>query len=688
MRHELLPRLVCPACRRGLRLRAWSADAERVSSGHLQCPACAIVTPIVDGFVLFTEPLLHPGQAGPEALAALGERLFGPPEALADALRARRRRGACEVYAAFQPFNEAMRVIEPLLPWLGPRVQAGGGAILDLWCRTGWSAQWLAGCFPDTPVVAMWEGAHSVLGYKGWRHLMGPGQRRGNLDVVFSDPRQPLPFADAAFSLVYSHDVLHRYGWQPLAGESLRVTQADGALLHTHLHLRNSEPEPFFERGCQQEHGRDWRAWLDGVEAAEPPRRGWVLGESEVFDTPTLTHLADAADTPDYNGLLLLLPAHADERLRAQRPADGPDDAAVGARGDTPTPGGPAPTFPAWAPGWRQVLNPLMRCSAPAGEARVHPAALGGTVAGLLRQHPVYQARLPAQGLSLDGGDWALLALCAAGLDGAALRACVDETAAPHSHQRLARLNRHELLHAAPVDRCALHLQNVHALQADTLDPPDADPQALHARVTQWLDHWAAEPTRTVLRLDDGDGLSGTEARHLIEALQQALRQPPGGTAPGALRLRGDHPLLDLLALAAALAGCPLHWTEEPGPPAVQRLPADPGPGVSAAPWQALGADGDPAGLLAQVLADASETAAPAISLKLDTPVHQPAAGLHAPLHHWLSGSLLLQPWVIGQDSLADARVPGWLLRWGRWQAEALGWDEVARVNAGEQTPA
>lgn len=647
MRHDLLPRLVCPACRCGLHPQVWQADALRILSGYLQCPTCAIVTPVVEGFVLFTEPCLHPGQATPAALARLADRLFGSAADFQRLLRERRARGGCEVYAAFQPFNEAMRVIEPLLPWLRPRVPARGGAILDLWCRSGWSAQWLAGCFPDTPVVAMWEGAHSVLGYKGWRHLMGPGQRRDNLDVVFSDPRRPLPFAEAAFSLVYSHDLLHRHGWQPLAGESLRVADPDGAVLHTHLHLSNSEPEPFFQRGCQQEHGRDWRAWLDGVEAASRtagrPRRGWVLGESTLFSAAAPIPLDDAPDTPDYNGLLLVLPADA--------AADDPADTA----------------WP-WTAGWRQLPNPLLRLSAAACEARVHAAALGGGVPGLLRQHPVWAVRLPARGLRLDATDWALLALCAAGVDGGMLRECVDD--ADGAARRFARFHRHEVLHAAPVDRTTLHLQAVHALLADRLEVSDGSPEACRMRIAQWLDGWSAAAGRTVLALADGDGLDGAGARLVFDAVQRWLA---GAAAePGCLRLTGQHPLGDLLGLAAALAGWSVHWQPEESAAGVQLLIA----GDRAAPpaWRPLGADGEADGLLAALLAamPESDSAPGAPRIVLDAMVALPAAGLRAPLHLWLTGTLLLEPWRLAGEPDETGPLPGWLLRWGRWQAEAL----------------
>ena len=302
----MLRLLACPSCRIGFDAVIHAGEVERIDFGFLRCPRCAVVVPVLDGFVMFTEPLLHEGLATPSALRAMALRLFGDEPGFRAYQRDKRQRGVIESYAAFAPFNESTRSIEPILP-LAVASMREGDVILDTWCRTGYSGEWLAGRFPRQRVVSLWEGNSSVLGYRGFRHLLGSGQRANNLDIVFCTLEKPLPFRDGAFGLVHAYDSLHRYGLSPFAGECLRVARDDAAILFPHLHLSNSEPEPFFERGCHQYHGRDYRAWLDQV-AGNGQRRGWVMDEARVFNGPDVAELIDEPDTTHYNGMVVILP--------------------------------------------------------------------------------------------------------------------------------------------------------------------------------------------------------------------------------------------------------------------------------------------------------------------------------------------------------------------------------------------
>ncbi len=306
MHRSTLEILACPSCRSAYELVTHTECTGRIEQGYLLCPVCAIVIPILDGFVFFTEPMLHAGQASPSALAAMGERLFGTRQAFQQYRQQKRERNTLEPYAAFQPFNESTRAVEPLLPHAaGPLREPD--FILDTWCRTGWSGEWLAGRFPRQQVISLWEGNSSVLGYRGFRHLLPSERRAPNLDIIFTHPEKPLPFRDSSFGLLHALDSLHRYSLNPFAAECLRVTRLDAALIFAHLHLSNAVPEPFFERGCNQFHGRDYRAWLDRV-TAKSGRRGWVFSEAALFNGPAVAALVDTPDTAHYNGLACLLP--------------------------------------------------------------------------------------------------------------------------------------------------------------------------------------------------------------------------------------------------------------------------------------------------------------------------------------------------------------------------------------------
>ena len=93
-------------------------------------------------------------------------------------------------------------------------------------------------------------------------------------------------------------DTLHRYPIHPLLGECLRVAAPTAPILFPHDHLTNSEPEPFFERGCSQRHGREWSSHLSTVLEGDP-RRAWVLSEPAAFDRSAELVLADDPNTAD-----------------------------------------------------------------------------------------------------------------------------------------------------------------------------------------------------------------------------------------------------------------------------------------------------------------------------------------------------------------------------------------------------
>jgi len=356
--------LACLLCRRSLDLRGRTCGGE-----PLRCDSCGTKVPVFGGFVFFPERDIHDGGDTDGWLGPVLPDPHGQLEAYAQHLAERARRGLRDRYAAFRPFNESSRTFLSFLPLLR-RVLRPGDLILDTWNRSGWTGDLLAGLFPEQQVVSVWEGDRDVLGTRGFRYWLSEGERADNLDVVFTDLRtDPLPFRDGTFAFVHGLDTLHRYPLHTLVPELLRVTKPGAPILLPHVHLTNSEPEPFFERGERQLHGTDYRRRL-GYVLREDERVAVVLGERSLFEAQrsgALPVVADEAETADYNALVGVVP---------------PDW--VGAR-LAPEPGLPADAELADA---ALLPNPLVRVDPGTGELAVDDPD------DLLPRHPVYAERL------------------------------------------------------------------------------------------------------------------------------------------------------------------------------------------------------------------------------------------------------------------------------------------------------
>lgn len=506
MKRPTLNLLACASCRAGYEAVTHEQSGAAIRTGYLECAGCGVIIPILEGMAFFTEPRLHAGQATPQALTILSGRLFGQAGAYEDYMAAKDERDVWEAYAAFHPFNESARSVAPLMDGLAAHLQPGE-AVLDTWNRTGFSGELLAARFPDHPVVALWEGDSSVLGYRGFAWWQGLGRRSANLDLVFSPPGAPLPFVDGAFGLLHGYDSLHRYRFHPFASECLRVVRPGGALVFPHLHLSNSEPDPFFERGCHQFHGRDYRAWLDAVLEGEA-RKGWVMSEADLFEAAPGTLLADTPDTDHYNGLVLI----ADPTRMTLEVA--------------------AP--PPLAPDARLLVNPLLRLHAGRSAALVDDNARGGEVGRLLDRHPIYRRRLPAQPLPLSSADWHALVLAVTGHHAADVGPARD------------RLIGAEVLLPVACSAGAFDLQRFHANQRSPLPR-----QALLGRLLSRL----AASEAPALRLPDGGSLSGREFHAAVAAGAFVLRAD-GVAAGGQVQISATaEPLAFVLMIAALSMG-------------------------------------------------------------------------------------------------------------------------------------
>lgn len=515
MKRSTLECLACPSCRGAYRLHSdESRDGETVL-GHLGCPTCGMFIPVIHGFPLFTEARFHAGQVSREALTDLERALFATPTVYEAYRRQKDERNLWEAYAAFQPFNESSRAAAPLLPTLAAHLRPGD-VILDVWGRTGWSGEWLAGLFPDHRVISLWEGDSSVLGYRGFHYWLGQGRRAPNLDILFVPPNRPLPFRDGAFGVIYALDCLHRYDVYPFAGECLRAARPDAALLFAHLHLSNSEPDPFFQRGCRQIHGADYRAWLDGLLDGDG-REGWVFSEADLFAMQPGDRLTDAPDTPHYNGAVLIAdPA----RTLVEMP--------------------PPPPL---APDSRLLVNPLLRLRPARGDLVVDRALHAGEVARLLERHPVYDQRLPTGPLALTETDWVVLGLAITGRPLSRIAEALGippETLAP----RVDRLTRAEVLRPVALSAAAHDLQRFHANQSSPTRGDRLLAQRLEALATD---------VAPALRLPDGAELTGQDLAGAITAARAVLGQ--AGLAPGdTLDLQPTDGALAFILLLAALA--------------------------------------------------------------------------------------------------------------------------------------
>ena len=332
----------------------------------MSCPACAITVPVVQGFALFTE-----ARQGCDAqmLSALRAQLTPSAEYLSFMHRRHVRR-IPDRYAAFQPFNESTRALYALLDLIREQLQPGD-LILDTWGRTGWSGEMLAAAFPQQHVISVWEGNFDVLGYMGYAHWLPAGQRAPNHDIIFLPPGSPMPFRDGTFALIHGLDSLHRYAPLTFAGDMLRIARSDAPIVFPHVHMANSQPAPYFERGGNVLHGRCYQQRFDAAQA-RGERKTLVMSEVTLFDARGQLH--DEPDTAHYNGLVALVPpAWVGAPLRQ---AD--LDLAL--------------------PASRAIVNALLQLDSLNGCAVPDTDALGGLMQDLLLRHPCYAERLALLG--------------------------------------------------------------------------------------------------------------------------------------------------------------------------------------------------------------------------------------------------------------------------------------------------
>lgn len=495
MKRSYLELLQCAHCRQPFELDEQAGDAAIIETGTLNCRGCGIVVPVERGFPFFTIADLERNDPRP---------LLGTCEDYELYKRRKFERGDLEMYAAFHPFNESLRATEPLLSLVSPDLEPGD-VIVEPWARTGWTAAWLASRFPKQQILALWEGDTSVLGYRGFAHWFANDRRPENLDVMFVHPDRGLPFASASIGAIFSHDCFHRFGIDTFASEMLRIAKPDAPIVLAHVHLSNSEPDPWFDRGGTIRHGRTYRAWLDRITDGTS-REGRVWSEGDLFEAAELP--SDSPDTTHYNGLILIAKD-------------------IGRK----------PSLTLETSGEERLLfNPMFQLHAGRGVARVDPRHLGGLVEHMLVRHPVYRPRLSDAPLPLTDLDWLIIAEASCGTPMSKLAGALG--AAPHDvRERLGRLVENDVLLPVSVSRAMHDLQRFHANQ---LPPTGA-----------FLDLNAFDPGSSLV--GEEFLLSGDEIGNAIQLAGSALKDL-GVEAGATLEIGAPSDPLVLIIMLAALA--------------------------------------------------------------------------------------------------------------------------------------
>lgn len=263
--------------------------------------------PRINNIYFFDRFDIFPGKAVAEETKAVKSKIRDPKE-YETFLNQKARRPVFDIYASFQPFNEASKALYPFLKKLQTEVKKGD-TILNLWDRSGWFTTLLAGLFPDQHIITTWDGNRDVLGYNGFIYWM---KEHKNVSVVFCDLNSPLPFKENSINFSIGLDTLHRFDQSVFLSELDRVTVPNGAIIFPHVHMANSEPDPFFERGGKQIHGLDYQNAFE-LFYTQKNRDAYIFSEPQLFIENDIAcnssiTLTSTPNTEDYNGLIALLP--------------------------------------------------------------------------------------------------------------------------------------------------------------------------------------------------------------------------------------------------------------------------------------------------------------------------------------------------------------------------------------------
>ncbi len=369
---------------RHLILRDHGLAATVIADTSLEQPQVSIIHnddytkafPVIGDIAFFNESDFYSEKILQDRCEQLLKSTVETVDAYEQFVRQKGRRPNYDIYACFQPFNEAFKALYPFLPSLKKRLKPGD-LLLNLWDRTGWNAALLAGLFPEQKVISIWEGDKDVLGYKGFYFWYQNQEEGQGFQVAFANLEKPLPFADNSVALVVGLDTFHRFDQSLMLSEMLRITTDDAAIVFPHVHLSNNEPDPFFERGCRQLHGTDYDRFFQRM-LSKTERVGMVFPEPEMFALNELSEsgLAPLQSQPDshhYNSCIAILPKYwvQEEQLQAFRFKD------LGSIDDC-----------------HILINPLLDISLHQAVVRLNRGYLSDRVGYLLDRHPIYMEKL------------------------------------------------------------------------------------------------------------------------------------------------------------------------------------------------------------------------------------------------------------------------------------------------------
>ena len=215
------------------------------------------------------------------------------------------RKPVFDLYAMFNPFNEASKAFYPFIPYLKKHLKKGD-IILDVGSRTGWSTALLSKLFPEQNIISIWEGDTDVLGYNGFSYWFSNQDQASNIEIYFCNLKERLPFEDQSIAFVFGFDVLHRHLKSNLIPEILRVTKPNGIILFPHVHLSNNEPSPYFARDGDLIHGKEYSSFFNQLTPLG--KKGYVFSEPDLYrkSYDQQFNVKANPETTDYNGLVVI----------------------------------------------------------------------------------------------------------------------------------------------------------------------------------------------------------------------------------------------------------------------------------------------------------------------------------------------------------------------------------------------
>ena len=474
---KYLSLLACPNCYSALLKK----DETPIIS-WLNCQFCQLDTPVIHDFALFTESQPH-GSIDRLHINKL-VKFFEPNSSdYQRYIDLKYSREMLDVYAAMQPFNESTRSIYPCLSKLKGSFKPNE-IIIETWSRTGWYALILSALFPEQHILALWEGNNSVLGYRGYGYWFSEGKRPKNLNIIFASPNQQLPFKHNLAKMIVAHDILHRRELEVYSDELLRVIHPDGVILAPHVHLSNSEPKPYFERGGILRHGVTYSQHYNSL-IADNNRQCLVLSEQELLNYQDNRLLEDASDREHYNGFLAIA-----KKAWLQQNFNNEIEQSID-------------NFA------RLIPNPLLEINPISGSINLKPSGLSNRVRYYLDRHPNY-AKIIQSSLVKKLDTNCIKLLIAAEQGGTIIDlARVLGWSVLHTKHITNRLREDEIIAILPIDNSAIDLQGFYTNQHSLF------PQSF---VDFWQNLIATTPDLFLLILDD-QHLSIKEIHQLMLAI-------------------------------------------------------------------------------------------------------------------------------------------------------------------------